>query len=277
MQGAFSQISYWDRVAHEKCFSHPLRVDWLARYLTNPAARILDYGCGYGRTLAELSRAGYTRVVGTDFSQAMLGRARREVPHSMLVRNDGSALPVKSESIDAVLLFAVLTCIPGSNDQRVVLAEIERVLRPGGLLYISDVLVNSDLRNRERYERHAEKYECYGVFELPEGVVVRHHEKEWIAEITGPFHRQEYEQFNVTTMNGNVSAAFQYLGRKQRAVRPHPGRVPDLSPEIFLFQNLTPGSPAVTSTLPGCCTLFSCFRWSALRCDHRLLSDSLSG
>lgn len=214
MQGAFSQISYWDRVAHEKCFSHPLRVDWLARYLTNPEARILDYGCGYGRTLAELSRAGYTRVVGTDFSQAMLGRARREVPHSMLVRNDGWALPVKSESIDAVLLFAVLTCIPDDNDQRIIVSEVERVLHPGGLLYISDLLVNSDLRNRERYERYAEKYKCYGVFELPEGVVVRHHEREWIAKVIGSFRQLENEPFTVTTMNGNPSSAFQYLGRK---------------------------------------------------------------
>ena len=208
------QISYWDRVADKKQFSHPLRLDWLTQYLKTPPATILDYGCGYGRTLVELSQAGYTRVVGTDFSESMLGRARREVPHSMLVRNDGSALPVKSESIDAVLLFAVLTCIPDDDDQRIVLTEVERVLRPDGLLYISDLLINNDLRNRERYERYAEKYKCYGVFKLPEGVVVRHHEKEWIAEITGSFHRLEYEPFNVTTMNGNVSAAFQYLGRK---------------------------------------------------------------
>ena len=214
MQSAFSQISYWDRVAAEKRFSHPLRLGWLTQYLKNPLATILDYGCGYGRTLAELSRAGYTRVIGTDFSEAMLGRARREVPHSMLVRNDGSTLPIKSNSIDAVLLFAVLTCIPHDNDQRIVLTEVDRVLRPGGLLYISDLLVNNDLRNRERYERCAERYGCYGVFELPEGVVVRHHRKEWIEELTGPFRQLENEPFTVTTMNGNLSSAFQYLARK---------------------------------------------------------------
>jgi len=212
-QDVASQISYWDRVAHEKRFSHPLRLDWLTRY-SNQQARILDYGCGYGRTLAELSRAGYHHVVGTDFSEAMLRRSRRELPHSMLVRNDGSALPIKSESIDAVLLFAVLTCIPDDNDQRVVLSEVERVLSPGGLLYISDLLVNDDPRNRERYEQWAEKYKCYGVFELPEGVVVRHHRKEWIAEVTGSFWQLEHEPFTVTTMNGNQSSAFQYLGRK---------------------------------------------------------------
>jgi ubiquinone/menaquinone biosynthesis C-methylase UbiE len=182
--------------------------------LKSHVAKILDYGCGYGRTLAELSQAGYEHAVGTDFSEAMLRRARRAVTDSMLVRNNGSDLPFKSESIDAVLLFAVLTCIPNDNNQRVLLSEVQRVLRPGGLLYISDLLLNDDRRNRERYERDSEKYKCYGVFDLPEGVVVRHHRKEWIEELTRTFAQLEYEPFTVTTMNGNASSAFQYLGRK---------------------------------------------------------------
>jgi len=222
-QGAFSQISYWNRVAHEKRFSHPLRLDWLARYLdTN--SRILDYGCGYGRTLADLSQAGFRNLIGVDFSEAMLARARMSLPNAnelhtnslsiSLVRNDGGTLPFQNDSFDAMLLFAVLTCIPDSKEQWSLLAEAQRVLRPAGLLYISDVLVNDDQRNRERYERGFGKYKCYGVFELPEGVVVRHHQREWIEELLSPFQQSEYEPFTVTTMNGNVSAAFQYLGRK---------------------------------------------------------------
>jgi len=212
-QPAVSQVSYWDRVAHEKRFSHPLRLDWLGRY-SNQQARILDYGCGYGRTLAELSQAGFQNLGGVDFSAAMLARARVAVPRSALIRNDGQSLPFKDDCFDAVLLFAVLTCMAYNYDQRQLLAEGKRVLRPGGLLYVSDLLVNNDPRNRERYERDAEKYGCYGVFELPEGVVVRHHEREWIKEMTTSFQELEYEPFNVTTMNGNASAAFQYLGRK---------------------------------------------------------------
>jgi SAM-dependent methyltransferase len=209
-----AQIGYWDRVAHEKRFSHPLRLDWLAEYLNNPLARILDYGCGYGRTLAQLNQANYRNVVGTDFSEAMLKRARHEVPNSRLVRNDGKDLPIKSETFDAVLLFAVLTCIPNDNDQQILVRELERVIRPGGLLYISDLLVNADLRNRQRYERDGERFNCYGVFELPEGVIVRHHSKAWIEQLTASFERLEDEPFTVTTMNGNSSSAFQYLGRK---------------------------------------------------------------
>ena len=212
-QDMTSQSSYWDRVAHEKRFSHPLRKDWLAHYL-NPQARILDYGCGYGRTLAELSDAGYENIFGVDFSQSMLSRCRREVPYSKLIRNDGRGLSLRAGSFDAVLLFAVLTCIPDSDEQRSLMAEVEYALQPGGIIYLSDLLVNDDARNRERYQRFAEGYKCYGVFELPEGVAVRHHQKEWVEEITRSFQRLEYEPFRVRTMNGNVSAAFQYLGRK---------------------------------------------------------------
>lgn len=214
MQNVASQKSYWDRVADKKRFSHPLRLDSLGRYSENPGARVLDYGCGYGRTLAELAAAGYERIFGADFSAAMLARAREEVPRARLVRNDGQTFPFQADSFDLVLLFAVLTCIPDSIEQRTLLSEVERVLRPGGVVYLSDVLVNDDERNRERYQQYAAAYGCYGVFELPEGVVVRHHRREWIEEITAAFRQLEYVPFEVTTMNGNAAAAFQYLGRK---------------------------------------------------------------
>jgi SAM-dependent methyltransferase len=190
-----------------------LRTDWLAPYL-NTNARILDYGCGYGRTLAQLFAAGYKNIFGVDFSESMLDRCRREVLTAKLVRNDGHYLPLRAGAFDAVLLFAVLTCIPDSIRQRRLLNMIEQALCPGGLLYISDLLLNDDQRNRERYELFAEAHNCYGVFELPEGVAVRHHRTEWIEDLTSSFTQLKYEPFIVTTMNGNKSAAFQYLGRK---------------------------------------------------------------
>ena len=206
-------MSYWNRVAQQKHFSHPLRLEWLEHYL-DPRALILDYGCGYGRTLGELARAGYQNTVGVDFSAAMLARCRQAFQRVSLIRNDGRTLPVEDNSLDAVLLFATLTCIPHDANQRALVVETERVLCPGGLLYVSDLLLNEDARNRRRYERDAEIYGTFGVFALPEGVVVRHHQKEWIEELTGSFAQLEYEPFNVITMNGNMSAAFQYLGRK---------------------------------------------------------------
>jgi len=213
MHDNVQQVQYWNRVAPEKSFSHPLRLEWLTKHLDSNA-RILDAGCGYGRTLRQLSDAGFENCVGLDFSAGMLYRCRSEAPQASLIRNDGHALPLQSESVDAVLLFAVLTCVPADAEQKILIDETWRVLRPQGLLYLSDLLLNSDERNVERYEQCEAKYGRYGVFELPEGVVVRHHSKAWIAETTRQFEQVEYEPFTVTTMNGNSSAAFQYLGRK---------------------------------------------------------------
>ena len=206
------QMRYWDSVAGEKHFSHPLRTAWLVRY-AEPRTRILDFGCGYGRSLAELPGGGYTDIVGIDFSFRMLKRCRSRMPDVRLVQNDGHTIPLRRNSVDLVLLFAVLTCVPQDDEQRNLLREIGRVLRPGGLIYISDLLLNRDLRNVERYDRYAREYGIYGVFQLPDGAIVRHHTKEWIEELTASFRRLEFEVFEVTTMNQNKSAAFQYLGR----------------------------------------------------------------
>ena len=207
-----ARVCYWDRVAGEKAFSHPLRIAWLTRH-ARPRAHLLDFGCGHGRTLAELLRGGYKNLIGIDFSFPMLKCCRSQLPNVRLVQNDGQTIPLQKHSVDLVLLFAVLTCIPLDEEQRDLLREISRVLRPGGLLYISDLLLNRDLRNLKRYDRYAREYGTYGIFELPEGVVMRHHGKEWIDKLTGSFGQLEFEPFEVKTMNGNKSQAFQYLCR----------------------------------------------------------------
>ncbi len=152
MQDTYSQIQYWNRVAPQKTFAHPLHPDWLTNRLPR-SARILDVGCGYGRTLLQLFEAGFTSYIGLDFSAGMLVRCRNEVPDAALVQNDGHGMPLQRECVDAVLLFAVLTCIPDDDEQLALMDEVWRVLRPNGLLYISDLMLNQDKRNRERYEQ----------------------------------------------------------------------------------------------------------------------------
>ena len=208
-----SQRQYWDRAAGEKRFHHPLRFAWLDSHLSG--GEILDCGCGYGRLLAELARRGHCHAVGADFSENMLRRCTMLHPdlNLRLVQTDGNMLPFRKHSFDAVLLFTLLTCMPMESDQRGLFAEIQRILRPSGLVYISDLLLNADSRNISRYNQFAAQFGSYGVFQLPEGVVVRHHSEDFIQSLTEAFDRVEYETFTVTTMNGNISAAFQYLGR----------------------------------------------------------------
>jgi ubiquinone/menaquinone biosynthesis C-methylase UbiE len=129
-----SPRDYWDQVAGTKQFHHPLRIDWLASNLAGKD--ILDCGCGYGRLLGELASGGYKDVVGIDFSRGMLRRCTEMLPgvKLRLVQTDGRMLPFRNDSFDAVLLFALLTCVPGDGDQRLLLEEVSRVLRPAGLV-----------------------------------------------------------------------------------------------------------------------------------------------
>jgi len=207
-----SQQHYWDNVGGEKRFAHPLRRDWLASHFP-VGHRILDCGSGYGRILGELAQHGYQNTVGADFSGGMLRRCRQLYPDLPLVQAVGERLPFADGSFDVVLLFAVLTAMPMEDQQCALFAEVQRVLRRGGFIYISDLLLNTDRRNVDRYEQFAEQFGAYGIFQLPEGVIFRHHSEEWIQSLTAAFNCLAYESFTAQTMNGHSSAAFQYLGR----------------------------------------------------------------
>jgi ubiquinone/menaquinone biosynthesis C-methylase UbiE len=207
------QEKYWDSVSEEKNFPLPLQMKAFEKHVSREMA-ILDVGCGYGRTLNKLHDVGFENLFGVDFSQGMIDRGRRLHPYLDLRKNDGSTLPFEDGTFHAVILIAVLTCIAESEGQHRLISEIERVLEDRGILYINDYLLNTDQRNIERYDKAKDKYGVYGIFELPEGAVVRHHTPDHIFDITAGFDRLVFETVVYTTMNGNKSNGFYYMGRK---------------------------------------------------------------
>ena len=97
--------------------------------------RVLDACCGTGDLAIEARRAG-ANVVGLDFSEAMLQRARRKEPPIEWVRGDVLALPFDDASFDAVTVgFGVRNV----DDLEAGLRELRRVLRDGGRLGILEI------------------------------------------------------------------------------------------------------------------------------------------
>lgn len=95
-----------------------------------PVQRVLDVGGGPGRAARAIEAS--CRIV-VDPAQGMLRQARA---HDMqAVAGDGSRLPVRDESVDAIVVSDALHHIA---DQRGVLQEATRVLRPGGVLVIRE-------------------------------------------------------------------------------------------------------------------------------------------
>jgi len=207
------QEAYWNSVSGKKEFPLPLQLGLFSRHVAREAP-ILDVGCGYGRTLDELHQNGYTNLAGVDFAQGMIDRGLRMHPHLNLAKIQHGALPFEDGTFSAVILIAVLTCIAPTAEQLRLVAEIERVLQEDGVLYVNDYLLNDDQRNLDRYERSQHKYGTYGIFEIPEGAVVRHHTRQHIAHLTGRFREIVFQPVVYTTMNGNRSNGFYYLGQK---------------------------------------------------------------
>ena len=108
-----------------------------------PDTRVLDVGCGGGRHLIELSRFP-GRFVGLDLARedlramrymmAITARERPIVAGLEAVQGDGERLPFPDGLFDRVICTETLEHVP---DDRAILLELIRVLRPGGMLVVS--------------------------------------------------------------------------------------------------------------------------------------------
>ncbi|MCK5097712.1 MAG: class I SAM-dependent methyltransferase [Desulfobacteraceae bacterium] len=211
-----TQEKYWDKVAEEKDFTTPFQMKLFKKNVSKEA-RILDIGCGYGRTLNELYCSEFTNLTGIDISKKMIDRGNRLYPHLNIRKSDNSSgIPFEDNSFDAVVLMAVLTCIVNDNKQEQLINEVHRVMRHNGVVYINDFLINTDQRNIDRYDQYNSAYKDYGTFKLQEkeGVALRHYTRMRIDELTRNFKTIIFESVIYTTMNGNKSNGFYYLGRK---------------------------------------------------------------
>jgi len=102
---------------------------WRRRLVGGARGRTLDLGCGTGRNLPLLPPDA--RAVALDPSPEALQRARRRAPAVPLVQARAEALPFRDGTFDTVLSGLVF-CSVGEPSRG--LAEVRRVLRPGGQL-----------------------------------------------------------------------------------------------------------------------------------------------
>lgn len=98
--------------------------------LDEPGRRGIEVGVGSGRISLPLLARG-AHLVGLDTSAGMLGLLRGKSPAAPVVQGEAAALPFPPESFDAALMVHVLHVI-GQWQQA--LLEVQRILRPGGVL-----------------------------------------------------------------------------------------------------------------------------------------------
>ncbi len=126
---------------------------FFAEYCRDKDSRICDIGCGNGREAIGLYDAGYRRVWPVDLNSTMLAVARRNAAARGLqlpfVQASADALPFPERFFDA----AIMTCntyghITPRAARLQTMREIARVLKPGGLFFVTATSRQHRLRIR---------------------------------------------------------------------------------------------------------------------------------
>jgi SAM-dependent methyltransferase len=125
----------WARSPGHDHYFWRLNLPALLELLPPPGRRTLDVGCGEGRLARELSARGH-RVTGVEGSPALAEAARASDPALEVICADAAELPLPDASAD--LAVACLSLLNMDDMPRVV-AEVVRVLEPGGRFAIVEV------------------------------------------------------------------------------------------------------------------------------------------
>ncbi len=110
-----------------------------------PGAIVLDLGCGSGvDSMIAARRAGPDgRIIGIDFSDAMLARARAGLARTTLgnitfEKADAEDLPLAGASVSVVLANGIFNLNPARER---IFRELGRVVRPGGSVYAAELIL----------------------------------------------------------------------------------------------------------------------------------------
>jgi SAM-dependent methyltransferase len=141
-----SAAGQWDRL-REDLFGDSFYL-WAVLGLIDPTLVVGDLGCGTGQ-LSQTIAPYVSRVIAVDASADMLDAARQRLAEAKNVdirQGDLEALPIDNGALHAAMLSLVLHYSP---DPARALAEVGRVLRPGGRVLVVDMLPH----DREEYQQ----------------------------------------------------------------------------------------------------------------------------
>ena len=153
--------------------------------------RVLDYGCGPGKVARRVVERFDVSVLGVDASPAMLDIARRDRAHPRIEYHHVPEPPVPAladGSVDAAMSCYVVINIGSLDVIRRIVAEVHRVLRPGGRYAILDTNPDttgvefSTFRNGEPGRAYGRGEQRQVLLHLPDGSDLTLLDFHWPAE-----------------------------------------------------------------------------------------------
>lgn len=194
----------WDDVARAINFSLEPRIENIILQLSKEA-KIIDFGCGYGRISQKVWGMGYRNVVGYDGSPRMIERGQLEFPHLNLNTLTGDTIPEPTESVDFVFLCAVLTCIPNKNNRQEVISELYRILRVGGKICVCEFAVVEE-----------KSYSSNGAFYSTMGIPMKHFHQAELEKELECFSHSETKIFDAESLGGSPARVILVSAEKSK-------------------------------------------------------------
>lgn len=149
-----------------------------AKYVNPNAIDLLDIGCGAGNyTLKMLSKISNLNCTLNDLSLPMLTRAQQRVaPQTTgkvtIIQDDMRNLDLADESFDIVLAAATFHHLRDDADWEHVFSKLYKALRPGGSIWISDLITHDTLPLEKLfYQRYSDYLDTLGGPEYREKVL----------------------------------------------------------------------------------------------------------
>jgi len=153
---------------YERSLSQVFFFDWIHRAALDavPAGirpeSILDIGCGTGRLLRKAARHWpAARLTGVDPAEGMVKEARRLTPGTQFHVSMAETLPLPDDSVDLVLSTV---SFHHWQDQLLGVKQVARVLHPGGVFVLVDLIMPFGLQRINRHGRQVNPSIVSGMF-----------------------------------------------------------------------------------------------------------------
>ena len=138
--------------------------DEVMRCVTGPSATVLEIGCSSGFLLNELvAKLPNNRIVGADYTSGTLEVLGRYLPGVPLLQFDLTRCPLPDNFADIIILLNVLEHI---NDDEAAVAQLFRIVRPGGAVIIELPASPSLFDVYDRVLMHHRRYTMCGLTRL---------------------------------------------------------------------------------------------------------------
>jgi len=181
--------------------------------------KIIDVGCGFGKTVFELYKKGYRDIYGVDINESGIkfakARARESGFNPLPNLSVGNAISLNfpNHTFDFVICQAFWTTIIAKNERNKIIKEIGRILKRAGILYVADFGQTwAHPSYKQAYYKGIEKQYEIGTFEVFDKktqefkYLAHHYTREELEDLLkkGGFKKPGYyKQTSFTTQSGN--------------------------------------------------------------------------